>query len=72
MNRPLGVTLISCFYFFGAIILLFIYNPNANKISIAARWGLLNAAEQLMRVGIALLSMIIGYGYMNLKNGDFG
>lgn len=75
MKRPLGVTLISYFYIFGAIVLLFtamFYDPNANSIDIAERFALPNIPERLTRVILALFSLAMVYGYIRLKNGDFG
>lgn len=74
MKRPLGVSLISYFYIFGAFILLFssfFYDANANQIDIAARFGLPNAPEQLIRVLVALSSLVIAYGYMRLRKWGF-
>lgn len=74
MKRPLGVSLISYFYIFGAIVLLFtviFYNADANSIGIAERFGLSNAHERLMRVVVALFSLIMVYGYFRLKKWGF-
>ena len=53
MKRPLGVSLISYFYIFGALVLLFtliFYDVNANQFGIAEIFGLPNAPDQLVRV----------------------
>lgn len=74
MKRPLGVSLISYFYIFGAIVLLFtavFYDVNANAIGIAERFGLPNVPERLMRVFVALFSLIMVYGYYRLKKWGF-
>lgn len=74
MKRPLGVSLISYFYIFGAFILLFslfFYDVNANQIDIATRFGLPNAPEQLMRVLVAFSSLVIIYGYIKLRKWGF-
>jgi len=74
LRRPLGVSLISFFYFFGAIILLFtsvFYDVNADAIGIAERFGVPNAPEQLVRVLVAGLSLVMVYGYRNLKKWGF-
>lgn len=74
MKRPLGVSLISYFYIFGAFILLFslfFYDVDANQIDIATRFGLPNAPEQLMRVLVAFTSLVIIYGYMKLRKWGF-
>ncbi|MEC0094257.1 hypothetical protein [Paenibacillus macquariensis] len=74
MRRPLGVSLISFFYFFGAILLLFtsvFYDANADAIGIAERFGVPNAPEQLVRILVAGLSLVMVYGYRNLKQWGF-
>ncbi|PFG14652.1 hypothetical protein [Bacillus sp. es.036] len=71
MKRPLGVTLISYFYLFGAVVLLItaiFYDAGANTIGIAERFGLPNAPERLMRILVALLSFVMVYGYIRLTN----
>lgn len=74
MKRPLGVSLISYFYIFGAIVLLFtaiFYNAEANSIGISERFGLPNVPERLMRVIVALFSLVMVYGYTRLKKWGF-
>lgn len=74
MKRPLGVSLISYFYIFGAIVLLFtaiFYNANANSIGIAERFGLTKILERLIRVIVALFSLGMVYGYIRLKKWGF-
>lgn len=74
MKRPLGVSLISYFYLFGAIVLLFtaiFYNADANSIGIAERFGVPNVPERLMRVIVALYSLGMIYGYIRLKKWGF-
>ncbi|WP_226658999.1 hypothetical protein [Pseudalkalibacillus hwajinpoensis] len=74
MKRPLGVLLISYFYIFGAIILLFtgvFYNADANSIGIAERFGLPNAPERLIRGTLAAFSLVMVYGYIRLKKWGF-
>lgn len=70
LKRPIGVSLISYFYIFGAMVLLFtaiFYNAEANSISIAERFGLTIVPDRLMRVLVALLSLGMVYGYIRLK-----
>ncbi|QFT87398.1 hypothetical protein FIU87_01925 [Bacillus sp. THAF10] len=70
MKRPMGVSLISYFYIFGAMVLLFtavFYNAEANSISIAERFGLTSVLDRLMRVLVALISLGMVYGYIRLK-----
>ncbi|MGD7053400.1 hypothetical protein [Sutcliffiella horikoshii] len=70
MKRPIGVSLISYFYIFGAMVLLFtavFYNAEANSISIAERFGLTIVPDRLMRLLVALISLGMVYGYIRLK-----
>ncbi|WP_085506752.1 hypothetical protein [Thalassobacillus devorans] len=74
MKRPLGVTLISYFYIFGALVLLFtaiFYQAEAEPISIAERFGIPNAPEKIVRATVALFSGGMIYGYMRLKKWGF-
>jgi hypothetical protein len=66
--------LISYFYIFGAIVLLFtaiFYDAESNSIGIAERFGLPNIPEQLMSVIVALFSLVMVYGYYRLKKWGF-
>ncbi|MFB7156017.1 hypothetical protein [Lysinibacillus sp. NPDC056232] len=74
MKRPLGVSLISCFYIFGAVVLIItaiFFNQDANEFGIADRFGLPNFPEQLFRIILAVVSLIIIYGYLRLKRWGF-
>jgi hypothetical protein len=74
MKRPIGISVISYFYIFGAIVLLFtaiFYNADANSIGIAERFGMPNVPERLMRVIVALFSLGMIYGYLRLKKWGF-
>ncbi len=74
VKRPIGVSLISYFYIFGAIVLLFsaiFYSADANPIGIAERFGLPNVPERLMLVIVALFSLGMVYGYIRLKKWGF-
>ncbi len=74
MKRPLGVLLISYFYILGAIFLLYtsvFFDANANQIKISTRFGVPNVPEQLMRVLVALTSLIMAIGYMRLRTWGF-
>ncbi|MEY9866981.1 hypothetical protein ACDZ29_21580 [Peribacillus sp. RS7] len=74
MKRPLGVSLIGYFYIFGASILLFtsvFYDPNANQIGLMTRFGLADVPERLIRVLVALISIVMIYGYMRLEMWGF-
>lgn len=74
MKRPLGVTFISYFYIFGAVVLIItaiFFNPEANEFGIADRFGLPNFPEQLFRIILAVVSLFIIYGYIRLKRWGF-
>lgn len=74
MKRPLGVSLISYFYIFGSIVLIItsiFYDANADEVSMVARFGLSNIPEQIFRVVLALMSLLIVSGYMRLKKWGF-
>ncbi|MEY9973340.1 hypothetical protein ABH966_003724 [Lysinibacillus sp. RC46] len=74
MKRPLGVSLISYFYIFGAVVLIItaiFFNQDANEFGIADRFGLPNFPEQLFRIILAVVSLIIIYGYLRLKRWGF-
>ena len=73
MQRPLGVSLISYFYIFGAVVLLvtaIFFDVDANKFE-ADRFGLPSFPEQLFRIVLAVVSLIVIYGYMRLKRWGF-
>jgi hypothetical protein len=74
LRRPVGVSLISYFYLFGAIVLLFtciFYDPHAESIGIAERFGLPRFPERLMRGLVAAFSFILFFGYMRLRKWGF-
>ena len=74
MKRPLGVSLISYFYIFGIVVLIvtaMFYDADSNKFGMADRFGLPNFPEQLFRIVLAVVSLIIIYGYMRLKRWGF-
>ncbi|WP_174728889.1 hypothetical protein [Mesobacillus harenae] len=70
MKRPLGVAVISFYYIFGALVLLYtaIFNNGAiEDIGMAARLGLENVPEQPVRIALAIFSLIMVIGYGSLK-----
>lgn len=74
MKKPLGISIISYFYIFGAFILLFslfFYDPTNNQINIASRFGLPNAPEKITRILVAILSLTIAYGFLKLRKWGF-
>ncbi|MCR8660580.1 hypothetical protein [Paenibacillus endoradicis] len=74
MKRPIGVTLISYFYIFGAAFLFvtaIFFSTDADEFGIADRFGLPFIPEQLFRIMLAIVSLIIIFGYMRLKRWGF-
>ncbi|GAB6991049.1 hypothetical protein [Paenibacillus pini] len=74
MKRPLGVSLISYFYMFGAgvmILTAIFFNANADEFGIAERFGIPNVPERIFRMIVAMGSLLIIYGYMRLKRWGF-
>lgn len=72
MKRPLGVSLISSFYIFGAVVLIYtavFFNPD--EFGIADRFGLPNFPEHPFSIILAVVSLIIIYGYIRLKRWGF-
>ena len=74
MKKPIGVTLISYFYIFGITALIFttfFFQQVANKIGLVDRFGIPDFPEELFRVLLAIVTLIVIYGYMNLKAWGF-
>lgn len=69
MKNPLGVYLISAFYLFGAAVLLLTviwFQPEANPIGINERFGMPWMPERLMRVIVAVFTLVMIYGFFML------
>ncbi len=66
MKRPFGITLIGYFYIFGAIILLLTLGVKQD-IGINIRFGVPYLPEIAVKIFVALFSIIMAYGYLNLK-----
>ncbi|MGF3104443.1 hypothetical protein [Rossellomorea sp. DUT-2] len=74
MKRPLGVSIISYFYIFGSIVLLYtaiFYQAGADTISISERFGVTVVPERIMRMVVAVFSLWMVYGYMRMKKWGF-
>jgi hypothetical protein len=66
MKRPFGITLIGYFYIFGAIVLLLTLGVK-QEIGMNIRFGVPYIPETVVRIFIIAVSLIIAYGYLNLK-----
>jgi len=68
-NPPLGVTLVSSFYVFGAIVLLIalFLNPVEVSADIAQRHGLSTDIGVVVLPAVALLGLAIAYGLYSLS-----
>jgi len=74
LKRPLGVVIISLFYFFGAVVLIYtsiFYSPNSDRFGIAARFGVPTLPEQPVRIIVALIAVVLAVGYFSLKKWGF-
>ncbi|MEC1375248.1 hypothetical protein P9D39_13155 [Heyndrickxia oleronia] len=74
MKRPIGISIISYYYIYGAFILFItsiFYESHINEIGISDRFGLTHVPEQFMRLVVASITLIIIYGYMKLKKWGF-
>lgn len=66
MKRPYGVTLVGYFYLLGAIVLLFTLGVQQD-VGINERFGVPYLPEIVVRISVALVSIIMAYGYLNLR-----
>jgi len=74
LKKPIGISVISYFYIFGAIVLLIsfvFYNASTNSIGIAERFGVSNVSEPLFRVIVAIITLMLIFGYIRLKKWGF-
>ncbi|MEH7513781.1 hypothetical protein V7146_13760 [Gottfriedia acidiceleris] len=74
MKKPLGISVISYFYIFGAIVLIIssvFYNTSTDSIGIAERFGVSNVSEPLFRVIVAFITLMMIFGYIRLKKWGF-
>ena len=65
-KRPVFLTFIGYFYIFGAFILLLSLGVD-QEIGLAVRFGIPNVPETIVRVLVAIISLIMAYGYLKLK-----
>ncbi|MFD3157353.1 hypothetical protein ACFIJ5_10900 [Haloimpatiens sp. FM7330] len=67
-KRPLGITLIGYFYILGVTVLIITLFTNTRaQFGIAARFGVPNVPENIMRVVVSIITLIMVYGYLKLK-----
>lgn len=66
MKRPIGISLIGFFYIFGAIVLILMLGIKQD-IDINVRFGVPFLPETAFRIFVAVFSIIMAYGYLNLK-----
>ncbi len=67
-KKPLGITLIGYFYIFGAVVIAITLFTNAkDQFGIAVRFGVPNFPENIMRVLVSMISLIMAYGYLKLE-----
>jgi hypothetical protein len=67
-KRPQGITLIGYFYIWGAIVLLAtLFTSGADEFGIAVRIGLPVIPENTAKILMAVISLLIAYGYLKLK-----
>ncbi len=74
LKKPIGVTIISCLYIFAMAVLIFItffYHQFKMNFGFAEHLGIPNFPEELLRVLLAIVTLVIIYGYMNLKTWGF-
>ncbi|KNY27588.1 hypothetical protein [Pseudobacteroides cellulosolvens] len=65
-ERPAGVTLIGCFYIFGAVVLLLTLGIKQD-FEFNIRFGIPGVPEIIVRLSIIMLSLIMAYGYLKLE-----
>lgn len=66
MKKPFGIIFIGWFYIFGAII-LFLTLGVKQEVGINMRFGVPFLPETAVRLFVAIFSVIMAYGYFNLK-----
>ncbi|KOA18506.1 hypothetical protein CLHOM_34080 [Clostridium homopropionicum DSM 5847] len=71
-KRPLGITLIGGFYVFGALVLIITLFTNAtDKFGIAFRFGLPNIPEDIMRIVVSIVFLVMAFGYLRFAKWAF-
>lgn len=67
-KRPLGITLIGYFYIWGVVVILITLFTNVTEqFGIAVRFGVPNVSENIMKVLVSIIFLIIAYGYLKLE-----
>jgi len=65
-KRPVFLTFVGYFYIFGSFILLLSLGVD-QEVGLAVRFGIPNIPETLVRVFVAIISLVMAYGYLKLK-----
>lgn len=65
-KRPSGITFVGYFYIFGSLVLLLTLGVK-QEIAINVRFGVPYLPETIVRIFIALFTIIMAYGYLKLK-----
>lgn len=66
MKRPSGVSLIGFFDIFSAVVLILTLGME-QEININVRFGVPFLPETAVRIFVAIFTIIMAYGYLNLK-----
>jgi hypothetical protein len=67
-KRLIGITLIGYFYILGAIALIVTLFTNATQqFGIAVRFGMPSVPENIMRVSVIVVFLLMSYGYLRLQ-----
>lgn len=69
-QRPKFLSFIGYFYCFGALILLFSLGTD-QEVGMAVRFGIPNVPETIVRVSIAVIALVMAYGYLKLTRWGF-
>jgi hypothetical protein len=68
-RRAFGISFIGYFYIFGSLVLILIlFLKTKQEISISSRFGVPNFPENIMRALVAVISLVLAYGYLKLKS----
>ncbi len=66
VKRPFGITFIGYFYILGGIVLLLTLGVE-QEIGMNIRFGIPYIPEIIVRITVAIFSLIMAYGYLDMK-----